>query len=62
MLLEPVVGVLLAAVFISEHPSPLQLAGGLMVLAGGALAQVRWRSARGEEAQVEVQQAEAELL
>ncbi len=58
MLLEPVVGVLLAAVFISERPSPLQLVGGLMVLLGGALAQVRWRSPRSEE----VQQAEVELL
>ena len=58
MLLEPVVGVLLAALFIAERPSPLQLAGGLMVLAGGALAQVRWRSRRGDD----VQQAEAELL
>lgn len=62
MLLEPVVGVLLAAIFISEHPSPLQLAGGLMVLAGGALAQVGWRAAGGEETQLEVRQAEAELL
>jgi drug/metabolite transporter (DMT)-like permease len=58
MLLEPVVGVLLAALFIAERPSPLQLAGGLMVLAGGALAQMRWRSRRGDD----VQQAEAELL
>jgi drug/metabolite transporter (DMT)-like permease len=58
MLFEPVVGVLLAAIFIAEQPSPLQLLGGLLVLAGGALAQVRWRSARSEG----VQQAEAELL
>ena len=58
MLLEPVVGVMLAALFISERPSPLQLLGGLMVLAGGALAQVRWRSPRGDD----IQQAEAELL
>lgn len=58
MLLEPVVGVLLAAVFVAEHPSPLQLIGGLLVLIGGALAQVPWRSPRGDD----VQQAEAELL
>lgn len=58
MLFEPVVGVLLAALFIAERPSPLQLVGGLMVLTGGALAQVRWRSRRGDD----IQQAEAELL
>lgn len=58
MLAEPVVGVLLAALFVSERPSPLQLVGGLLVLAGGALAQVRWRSWRSRK----VQQAEAELL
>jgi drug/metabolite transporter (DMT)-like permease len=62
MLLEPVVGVMLAAVFISEHPSPLQLAGGLMVLLGGALAQVRWRRPGAEATQEEIQQAEVELL
>jgi hypothetical protein len=33
-----------------------------MVLAGGALAQVGWRAAGGEETQLEVRQAEAELL
>jgi drug/metabolite transporter (DMT)-like permease len=58
MLFEPVVGVLLAAVFIAERPSALQLVGGLMVLLGGAMAQARWRSPRGGE----VQQAEVELL
>ena len=58
MLLEPVVGVMLAALFIAERPSPLQLVGGLLVLAGGALAQVRWRSRRGET----VQQYEAERV
>ena len=58
MLFEPVVGVLLAAVFIAERPSPLQLAGGLMVLFGGALAQVHWRTRRADD----VQRAEAELL
>ncbi len=58
MLLEPVVAVMLAALLIAERPSPLQLAGGLLVLVGGALAQVRWRGRRGAA----VQQAEAELL
>ena len=58
MLFEPVVGVLLAAVFIAERPSPMQLAGGLMVLLGGALAQVHWRTGRADD----VQRAEAELL
>ena len=58
MLFEPVVGVLLAAVFIAERPSPLQRAGGLMVLLGGALAQVHWRTRRADA----VQRAEAELL
>jgi drug/metabolite transporter (DMT)-like permease len=58
MLFEPVVGVLLAALFISERPSPLQLVGGLMVLGGGALAQARWRSKRGES----VQQYETERV
>jgi drug/metabolite transporter (DMT)-like permease len=62
MLLEPVAAVFLAAVFIAERPSPLQLAGGLMVLAGGALAQMRWRSRETDTTQEEIQQAEAELL
>lgn len=58
MLLEPVVGVMLAALLIAERPSPVQLLGGLLVLCGGALAQVRWRSRRGEV----VQQYEAERV
>jgi drug/metabolite transporter (DMT)-like permease len=40
MLLEPVVAVLLAALLLSEQPAPLQLLGGLLVLAGSMLAQV----------------------
>lgn len=40
MLLEPVVGVAIAAVWLAERPAPLQLAGGLMVLAGAALVQL----------------------
>ena len=58
MLFEPVVGVMLAAIFIAERPSPLQLLGGLLVLAGGALAQVRWSSRQGEA----IQQYEAERV
>ena len=41
MLFEPVVGVLLAALLIAERPSPLQLFGGLLILAGSALVNVR---------------------
>ena len=40
MLFEPVVGVLLAALWLAERPAPLQLVGGLLVLAGAALVQV----------------------
>lgn len=40
MLFEPLVGVLLAAVLLSERPTPLQLVGGLLVLAGAALVQL----------------------
>jgi drug/metabolite transporter (DMT)-like permease len=58
MLLEPVVGVMLAALLIAERPSPMQLLGGLLVLCGGALAQVRWRSRSGDM----VQQYEAERV
>jgi drug/metabolite transporter (DMT)-like permease len=41
MLLEPVVGVLLAAWLLAERPAPVQLLGGGLVLAGSLLAQVR---------------------
>ena len=41
MLLEPVVGVLLAALLLAERPAPVQLLGGGLVLAGSLLAQVR---------------------
>jgi drug/metabolite transporter (DMT)-like permease len=40
MLLEPVVAVFLAALLLAEQPAPLQLLGGLFVLAGSLLAQV----------------------
>lgn len=61
MLLEPMVSVLLAALFLAERPSPLQLAGGLMVLAGGAMAQLPWQRPGVETAQESVPQAEVEL-
>jgi len=61
MLLEPVVSVLLAGLFLAQHPSPLQLIGGAMVLIGGALAQARWRRPSAAAAQKQVQQAEVEL-
>lgn len=38
--LEPVVGVVLAAVLLGEVPGALQAAGGVLVIAGGVLAQV----------------------
>jgi drug/metabolite transporter (DMT)-like permease len=40
MLFEPVVGVALAALLLGERPAPLQLVGGLLVLAGATLATV----------------------
>jgi drug/metabolite transporter (DMT)-like permease len=40
MLVEPVTGVLLAMLLLSEQPTPLQLAGGLLVLLGAALVQL----------------------
>jgi drug/metabolite transporter (DMT)-like permease len=41
MLLEPVVGVLLAALLLGEALLPLQVLGGLLVLAGALVLQVR---------------------
>lgn len=40
MLVEPVTGVLLAALLLSEQPTPLQLLGGALVLLGAALVQL----------------------
>ena len=40
MLVEPVTGVLLAALLLSEQPTLLQLGGGLLVLVGAALVQL----------------------
>ena len=43
MLLEPVVGVALAAFLLGELPAPPQLVGGLLVLVGAALVQTEPR-------------------
>jgi drug/metabolite transporter (DMT)-like permease len=40
MTLEPVVGAVLAAFLLAERPSPLQIVGGLAVLAAAVLLQV----------------------
>jgi drug/metabolite transporter (DMT)-like permease len=40
MLLEPVTGVLLAALLLAERPATFQLIGGLLVLAGAAMVQL----------------------
>jgi len=39
--LEPVVGVGLAALLLSEEPAPLQIVGGLLIIGAGVLLQVR---------------------
>jgi drug/metabolite transporter (DMT)-like permease len=49
MLVEPLVGILLAAMLVAERPAPLQLLGGLLVLAGSLLAQVQRPSTAAEE-------------
>lgn len=48
MLLEPLVGILLAALLVAERPGLLQLLGGLLVLAGSVLAQLERRPAPKE--------------
>lgn len=40
MLFEPVTGALLAALLLAEQPAPIQVAGGLAVLAGAVLVQL----------------------
>ncbi len=40
MLLEPLTGVLLAAILLAERPAPIQLLGGLLVLTGAVLVQL----------------------
>lgn len=49
MLLEPLTGVLLAALWLAERPAPIQLVGGILVLAGAAAVQLAPRSERGAE-------------
>jgi drug/metabolite transporter (DMT)-like permease len=51
MLLEPLTGVVLAALWLAERPAPIQLAGGIFVLAGAALVQLASSSHRGAEAE-----------
>jgi DME family drug/metabolite transporter len=51
MLVEPLTGVLLAAVVLGQALSPVQVAGGVMILGGALLAQ-RPASARSEHATV----------
>jgi drug/metabolite transporter (DMT)-like permease len=48
--LEPVVGVALAAWLLGEQPSPLQLFGGVLILAAAVLLQVGGRAASEHEA------------
>jgi drug/metabolite transporter (DMT)-like permease len=40
MLVEPVTGAFLAALLLAEQPTPVQLAGGVLVLVGAALVQL----------------------
>lgn len=40
-MLEPVVGVTLAAVLLGETPQPIQVAGGILIIVAGALLQLR---------------------
>jgi drug/metabolite transporter (DMT)-like permease len=41
---EPVVGVLLAALLLAEQPTPVQLAGGVLIIASGVVLQLRPRA------------------
>jgi drug/metabolite transporter (DMT)-like permease len=41
---EPVVGVLLAALLLAEQPTPIQLAGGVLIIASGVVLQLRPRA------------------
>ena len=49
MLLEPLTGVVLAALWLAEQPAPVQLVGGILVLTGAALVQLAPTSHRGAE-------------
>lgn len=57
MLVEPLTGVLLAALLLAEQPTPVQLAGGLLVLVGAALVQLTPVSRPSVTAQVHAHQA-----
>ena len=48
--LEPVVGVALAAVLLGEHPLPMQLVGGALIIAAGILLQLPGGEAADHEA------------
>ena len=49
MMLEPVVGVLLAGLLLAERPAPLQLLGGTLVIVAGVLLQLPARVAGATE-------------
>jgi drug/metabolite transporter (DMT)-like permease len=49
MLFEPLTGVVLAALWLAEQPSPIQLVGGILVLAGAASVQMAPSSHGGAE-------------
>jgi drug/metabolite transporter (DMT)-like permease len=49
MLIEPLTGVVLAALWLAEQPAPVQLLGGVLVLAGAALVQLVPNRHRGAE-------------
>ena len=55
MLVEPVTGVFLAAMLLSEQPTPVQLVGGLLVLVGAALVQLTPVSRPGATTQAPVE-------
>ena len=55
MLVEPVTGVVLAAMLLSEQPTPVQLVGGLLVLVGAALVQLTPVSRPGATTQAPVE-------
>jgi DME family drug/metabolite transporter len=57
--LEPVVGVLLAAALLAEVPSPIQVLGGVLVIAGGVLSQLGRGSIPAEHEAVAVEPDEA---
>jgi drug/metabolite transporter (DMT)-like permease len=46
MMLEAVVGVTMAAIFLAQQPEPIQIAGGAAVLISGAILQLPRRSAK----------------